>query len=370
MAIGLYKQMDVNSSGGGDGSSWALSGASAAYTWAEYVTFKTTVAVAGDIVFMKDGAITGGAMNSASRDGTLTSPCATIGVKAGTTNVGANVVYSDWSIDPADRPAIDLGAASFQVGNYDYLRNIETTGSSLDSMKGGTGSIIENCKATNTGANVNWRAFSCSSVGHVINCEAISDGVGILTSTGSIIYYNYIHDCVTGVRVGNTYNSSCFNIFDTCTIGLHAQSFSGTLSANNTYYECDTGVSGTTAGAGVYLNNIQEGNNTAGFAWSTQTDSNIFLWNHGDDARCTDMWSGVDVTTIYKDQMVTTGDPLFTVAASDKSLQSGSPCLDSGLAIGLGVGDDSTMNKGAWQNPVGGGGGGARRSRGQYFGRG
>jgi hypothetical protein len=51
------------------------------------------------------------------------------------------------------------------------------------------------------------------------------------------------------------------------------------------------------------------------------------------------MWNGIDTTTVFKDYPNATlnGDPLFTAAGSDFSLGAGSPCLNAGMSIELGV---------------------------------
>ena len=103
-------------------------------------------------------------------------------------------------------------------------------------------------------------------------------------------------------------------------------------------YETDTGVDETNGDRWCCINNIMEGNDSDGFKWTTQTDSNFFWKNHGDDVRCTDMWDLVDTTTVFQDYEVSTGDPVFDVPGADFALQNTSPNLDNGMSIILGVG--------------------------------
>jgi hypothetical protein len=105
---------------------------------------------------------------------------------------------------------------------------------------------------------------------------------------------------------------------------------------NNTFYGCGTAVTASTIRT-CSINNIIEATTVDGFKWTTQTDCNFFWKNHGDDSRCTDMWNGVDTTTIFQDYAVSTGDPKFTVAGSDFSLQTTSPDIDTGMSLELGV---------------------------------
>lgn len=345
MAINLYKHADNNSAGGGNGSSWDLAGANAAYTEAELETFLETAVVAGDVVFVKDGTFTqDSAIDCSARDGTAVSPISLIGVKAGTTNTGANVVYSDWSRDAADRPFIDGTTFYFGVGDYYIVRNIEFQSSNALAFRAGSYCLLENCKFENDDAVAGAEyGLSLASYNRVINCEITSANCnGITTSTSNIFKYNYLHDMTAAAQgsalvLGGHGNRMQFNIFDDCTLGINGTTRRYTDVTNNTFYETDTGVSATTGFGWTCINNIMEGNDTDGFKWTTQTDCNFFWKNHGDDARCTDMWDLVDTTTLYQDYEVSTGDPLFTTAGSDFSYQDDSPNINNAMSIVLGV---------------------------------
>jgi len=177
MAINVYKHVDSASSGGGDGTTWATSGANAAYTAAEMETFLEGAIVAGDVIFVKDGTYTLGdeAWNSSARDATAASPNAIIGVKSSTTNTGSSVVYSDWSRLDADRPSFDCGTANIVLGDYMIVRNCKFNGETDGVVSAGASNTFENCYFDNDyGSNLGRRALTLRGTGVAINCEFTS----------------------------------------------------------------------------------------------------------------------------------------------------------------------------------------------------
>ena len=343
MAINIYKHCDSASAGGGDGSTWALAGANAAYTEAELEVFLEGAVVAGDIIFVKDGVYTFDSdYDFTLRDGTAVSPIAIIGVKAGTINVGANVVYDDWARDAADRPFFDGVTFVFRTSDYNIIRNIDFQSAAAQTVYLEISDLVENCKFDNDfGASGARYALYTVSFPRVINCEFVTANCrGVNLSMGGIVLYNYFHDIPDGVNGWAIYmagdnRSIAFNIFDNCAIGINSPNRDQILALNNTFYGCGVAISETTGFNWVAINNLLEGCTADGFLWTTQTDSNFFWENHGDDARNVDMWDLVDTTTIYQDYEVTAGDPLFNLPLF--TFPATSPCQDTGMSIELGV---------------------------------
>jgi len=341
MAINGYKHCDPASSGGGDGSSWATSGSTAAYTEAELETFLEGTVAAGDVIFIKDGTLTADSdVNFFSRSGTATSPIVIIGVKSGTTNTGSSVTYSDWSRVEADMPFYDMGNYQFITGDYTIIRNLNMQGEDFRVLDCNTYCVVENCILNNdhVGSSQFYFALDINDYSCIVNTEVSSTNRGVNINDYNLIAFSYIHDCSD-----STYGEGCVvegfgpefisNTFDTCLKGISSVNKFGVSVINNTFYETDTGVEETTGVAWRCINNVMEGNNTYGFRWTTQTDQNFFWKNHGDDTRATDMWSNVDTTTIFQDYEVTTGDPKFnSPGTGDFSLQDNtSPLFDDGL---------------------------------------
>jgi len=340
MAIPDYYHITDAGAGDKSGDSWGN-----AMDEPAFETHLEGAVVAGEVHFIKDGSYTlDSDIDSSARDGTAVSPTALIAVKAGTTNEGANVVYSDWSRDASDRPFFDCNAYLFKVGDFHIVRNLDLEGADVRVLEVGVGGLVENCKSHNDDAVAGAQyALNGGANSAIINCEIISDtGWGSTLSSSGKFLFNYVHDTTDATRgygylmSGNSH-TICFNVFDNCTNGINGTSDETTLVLNNTFYETDIGVSGTNGAGWVCINNIMEGNDTAGFKWTTQTDINFFWKNHGDDTRCTDMWDTVDTTTVFQDYLVSTGDPKFTTPGSDFSLQSDSPNVGSGMSIELGV---------------------------------
>jgi len=342
MAINDY--FHVTDAGAGDksGDSWAN-----AMDEAAFESHLEGAVVAGDVHFVMDGSYTlDSDIDFNARDGTEVSPIVIIGVKSGTTNEGAAVVYSDWSRDAADRPFFDCATYRIHTGNFCIVRNFDLQGADYRVLQVDNDCLIENCRADNDyGSSAERYAYDVAVTSRLINCEGLSANCNILLAwSNSKILFNYFHDssdATYGIGVDDrAYDDNiliAFNIFDNLTIGIKSVARQDTTVLNNTFYECDKGVSNTTGYSWTCINNIMEENDTDGFVWTTQTDSNFFWKNHGDDARCNDMWDLVDTTTVFQDYEVSTGDPKFTTPGSDFSLQDSSPNIDNGIGISLGV---------------------------------
>lgn len=360
MAINTYKHVDSGSSGGGDGSTWATSGANAAYTEAELETFLESTVVAGDVIFIKGGTYTlDSAYDSSARNGTSTAPIAIIGVKSTTTNTGANVVFSDFATG-AGRPFFDGATYGIKLGNFYVVKNISVESSvATYPFDIGTYGVVVNCKFNNDygSDDSGHRVVNIGAYTSIIDCEI--SGLhcrGIMATTGARVLFSYIHDIYdAGLYCNDVYCVAIGNVFNNCLYGIQGTNGYRSTFINNTFYECDYGSynTGGATGGNVYINNLMEGNDIVGFYKSTQCDIEFYSHNHGNDARCTDMWSGVDTSTIFQDYNISTGDPLFASAGSDFSLSTTSPCFGAGLNIAGGVGSSGMKpNKGAWQNSL------------------
>lgn len=290
---------------------------------------------AGYVYFIASGEYTlDSSINSGARAGTSVSPISLIGVKGGTTNVGADIVYSDWARSPYDRPLFDTGALQIAVGSNYVIRNLRFTGASSFMLLLGYLDVVENCffegYASSAGLYIVGTNTNCI----IINCGFTTPNTyGLYINNGlcSFCYFYNINDSTYGRAITPTSESTISNnIFNNCNEGIHLSADIGVYIINNTFYLCGTAVSATTGFANAYINNILEGCRTNGFLSTTQEDLNFYSNNHGDDARNTDMWNGVDDSGIFQDNGVSTGDPLFT-ASGTFTLETGSPCIDTGL---------------------------------------
>lgn len=342
MAIANYWHVTQTGAGLKNGTNWAN-----AFDEPALEVFLEGAVVAGDVIFVMKGTYTlDSIINFSARPGTAVSPIAIIGVKDTCTNVGAAVTYSDWARSAVDRPFFDCAAFYFQTGNYVIIRNLYFQGSANLVLLTGNYTIIENSKFDNDNA-VSAAKYAVSMGAQVIfyNNEISSiNTFGLSCASNCRIKYNYFHDiqdAANGISIVTQGDGHVieFNIFNNTTLAIQGISRDFCVVDNNTFYNCDTALTETNGERWVVSNNIVEASITDGFKWTTQTDINFFWNNHGNDARCTDMWDGVDITTVFKDYPNATlnGDPVFTAAGSDFSLDTGSPCLDAGMSITLGV---------------------------------
>ena len=342
MAIHAYYHVTPAGADTKDGTTWAK-----AMGEAEFETFIEGTMVAGDVFFVKEGTYTlDSAYDWHAIAGTATAPIAFIGVKSATTNEGSSVVYSDWASGSA-RPFFDGVTYGIITSDYNIFRNISFQSSAVYPIYTGSYAIFENCRIEqDTGTSGGGKyAVRLSSYCKIINCEIYSAHNGLVDMSSSMctFLFNYFHSDSKeyyGFYYGGGPSASlniCFNIFSKLYIALPRSYSQNQLIMNNVFYDCDTAITGSTGYNDTILNNIFEGCVTDGIKWTTQTDHNFFWKNHGDDTRDNDMWDGVDVTTIFQDYGVTVGDPKFHTAGSDFALDTGSPCLDTGFSMGLGV---------------------------------
>lgn len=338
MAINDNWYVTAAGAGAKNGNDWAN-----AFDKPAFETHLEGAVVAGDVNWVEDGAYTlDSDIDFTARDGTAVSPIAIIAVKSGTTNEPP--LYSDWSIAAGDRPFFDCVTFTFKTGDYTIIRNIDFEGSTNAVVEMGTYCLAENNKFNNdVGFGAQRYGISMSNYARLNNNELTSAlGRGARVFLSSKIAYNYFHDMPDDpdglcLDIAGHGCDAAFNIFDTSYMGIKGESYDAIMLLNNTFYETDTGVGATDGFGWTCINNIMEGNNTAGFVWTTQTDSNFFWNNHGDDVRCNDMWVLVDTTTLFQDYEVVTGDPVFDVPGADFALQNTSPDLNAAMSIGLGV---------------------------------
>lgn len=347
---GAAATMYVTPAGAGDksGSSWAN-----AMGLTEWKTDMSNAMEPGDIYYLAGGTYTITANTEFTRDGTTANPIKIIGVKSGTT--AEPPTTSDYAYG-TDRPLIATGAYYFYFGtaNYFIVYNLQWTTTDNYGLAFGMGSTVKNCKSTNSGAATR-DAFTSPPYGVMISCEAIStNGYGIDISSPGHIINCYIHDSALGI--GNESSTGAFiygNVIDNCsTVGIEATSAPSWVVMNNTIYACTTGISGTTAYCQFFINNIITGC-TTGASWTTETRSNWWGYN---------CWNNTtDTSNVTKGSDDITGNPLLTDPANgDFTLQTGSPCLNAGLAIGAtaGVTGAYKVNIGVDQDDVSSGGGG------------
>ena len=297
-------------------------------------------AEAGDIYYVLAGTYTlDSPYDSSARVGTVVAPISIIGVKAATS--AEPPAYSDWpSVGSADRPTFACGANTVIFGNYYKLFNLIFTTSAAAAIQTGTYCTVVNSKFTQ-GSGLARSTLVLNTYSAAISCEFIgtsSEGIGLVGSNGSRAFFCYFHELGTGYRFGGYAEHALFNIFDTCSIiGLDVNSRAAGYAINNTFNDCATGIGITTGWAGG-INNIFEGCTTDGVKATTAFNCGYWHRNHGDNARNTDMWDGIDEAIVaYMDNAVSTGDPLFDAANFNNSLQAGSPCQNNGLSAVLGT---------------------------------
>jgi hypothetical protein len=316
-------------------------------TWAQAIGVDTLIKVlnnsvtAGDVFFIKEGNYTlSAAINSSARDGTATSPIAFIGVKAATTNEGSAVTYTDFAIDSVDRNDVFIDAVTYQwrIGDYYITKNLYIQGSVASTYQTDLGNIIENCKFENDHDAVAGRFVLNTYQSIIIDCEFLSANNGGITiqARGTRIvnckFNNMLHGTAASVLQEGTVLLN--NVFKSCSTAINAGSSKEQLFANNTFFGCKKDILYTTGHSNAIFNNIHDSSKTSGIKFDTQTDNNYFSNNHGNNARCTDMWIGVDTATIFQDYRVTTGDPKFINPAADSlQLGSGSPCINTGIGV-------------------------------------
>jgi hypothetical protein len=345
-----YHHVDPDSSGGGNGSSWATSGGNAAFTIAEWIADFAACA-AGDIYFLKPavgGTITLTADIVTDVVGTLNLPIGVVGVKIGTTNVGAAIDDSDFPTG-TDRPFIDGGLAyMLDTEDFIWIRNIRMESGDTYVIKADANSIVDNCKAYNDSSTGSRVAIGGSSATHsmIISCDAQAlNGNATSVYTGSKVLFSYLHDSSGyGIACGSSDHAALFCIFDNLSQGIGGASRESNIVFGCTFYDCDYGIYDSAAGQSynnhLIVNNIFSECDTADILMtSASMDCYIAYNNHHNSA---DKYSGVpeegDADDLFCDWWKTVVDPAFTTPGSNFSLGAGSACINTGMAITVGVG--------------------------------
>jgi hypothetical protein len=355
-----YKHASAAGAGSKDGSDW-----SNAYDWPALKTFLEGSVVADTVIWYKGGSTTTltASLDSNLRDGSSTGPIAIIGVKSATTNTGSSVTYSDWARSVSDMPFFDISTYQFRVGDSYILRNLNFQGEASNAVYPGAGCIVENCKFDQDyGTNGSRYMVYTGSYCKVVGCEFLgSKNAGLNIGQYGVVYKCNFHDLRYGMSFGSIGILAVGCIFANCSVTGCVVGSNGTNGILGcTFYECTVGVDKNEQSYwNIFTDNIMEGNNTSGFVGgSVLVNTDLYWSNHGNDARCNDMWVNVDVTGPFQDYLVSTGDPKFvnvSAGSEDFRLQSSSPCINTGIDAPWYSGNNE---KGALSyNATGGGGG-------------
>jgi len=247
--------------------------------------------------------------------------------------LGYNTTRGDNPIGD-NRPLIAAGAYEVDFNAYYIIKNLRVTTTDYGGLSS-RGSILENCKSTNSSVISGRFAIECyiSTDGSVIiNSEAISTNGNAIDSNYDIkVIGCYIHDSVNGIDVGNK-STITFNIIDTCS--NHGIDVPNAFQiSNNTIYNCSVGINADYPKYYVILNNIID-TCTTGIQFiegpSIYKTGYVNYNNYHSNT--------TDVTNVTKGANATAYDPLFIDAPNgDFSLDSGSSCIGAGFSIKLGV---------------------------------
>lgn len=247
---------------------------------------------------------------------------------------------SDGSDNPqgASRPTIACGAYGFAVDDWWHIEDLIFTTENANGVRLDYGGLIRNCKITNSSGTAERYALVIGGSGvRVVDCELIStNGTALYasTSSGTILYANYIHDSAVGVVVGQNAQIIA-NIIETCSAtGLDVNGFLCFV-LNNTVDTCDNGIDGASdvGGSGVggllVLNNILS-NNRNGAVWVANPRTNYWDYNNFYN-------NGTDRTNVDAGPHDNDVDPGYTNAAAG-DFSTGANVADTGFGIRLGVG--------------------------------
>ena len=306
--------MMVTNAGGGDksGSTWAN-----AMAFSDLETDLEGFAEAGDRYFIR-GNVTVSSNILSNQAGTAVAPYEIIGVKAGTTNEPP--VTSDWAYT-TDRPVMACGAQYFRTGNYSIIRNLIFTTTGIYAPYLDDGSLIENCKSTNTSVTADRVAIDImqGTYARTVACEASClKGWGVKRGSWTDVHKSYIHDCKVGIS--DLHSSSITgNVIESCLIG-----FGGTTAAayshniiGNTFYNNSKGIDVNDPHSCVILNNIFEAN-IVGLEFTTENKNNYIDFNVWDN--------GTDTVNATKGAHAITADPALDTTlttAADGTTEAG-----------------------------------------------
>jgi hypothetical protein len=305
--------------------------------------------VAGNIIYMKYNASSFalGEHVAIAKDGTTTNPI---------TLEGYNTTRGD-NPTTTSRPTLAKAASTLDFGNYWIVKNLIVTTTSSDGVEVYMGTIISNCKISNTSGTANRDAVKMNAYNIIIDSEIEStNGWGIFAnSVYNTILFNYIHDSDIGFYGYYDFQWILNCVFDTCaTYGIYTDNEHVFIIVGNTIYNCGTGIdSSDVSDHCVIVNNIIDAC-TTGADWSTAERKHNY-W----DYNCWD--NTTDTSNVTWGDNRVEGDPGMTnPGAGDFTLGSGSNCLDAGLQIGTtqGATGDYKTNIGVDQDDVTAAGGG------------
>ena len=354
-AYGAAANMYVTSDGAGtkDGSAWAN-----AMGHDEFAVDANENAEAGDIYWlMNDGnAYVVGDMNelNSALDGTLTNPIQIIGVKTGTANEppdSGNYAYG------SDRPTITCGAHLFTTDDYWAYKNLIITTSAVSGVRIDVGGLIENCKITGV-TDGKPAVYAGGSGFQIINCELVGANgaeAAEVTNAYSKIINCYLHnDANTGGTGILTTNDAAF-VVTGCVLykwgtGIDLTACPNPFIGNNTFKDCGTAITATTAYAGVFVNNIFDGSGVEA-VWDTEEFSNFWDYNIWDASPTrTNVTAGSHGLDADPDMGT---PPDFTVSSTSNALDAGMQ-----LSSNHGVTGDYKQNIGVDQDDNGASSGG------------
>lgn len=348
-----YFCVDPDAPAGGDGSTWEVDGSGDSALNIAGLIADIAAAVPGDTYFLKpadSGTITLTADIVTASDGTINAPISIVGVKAATTNIGAAIDDSDFPTGD-DRPFIDGETLyNVEVDNWGAARNLRIESAYDHVLQIDGHGLVDNCWLHNDyGSSDNRRCIYNNHIAlKVIDCELISDnGFAAVLDTGARFVFCYIHDCpdtTYGYLLIESYSTFLFCIFDTMYMGGRASDDAYDTFFGCTFYNCDYGLrdieGSATAHGWVIINNIFSECDTEDITFDTAGMDSYIAYNH--HYNYTSIGSGIPIEgtgdDLFCDWWLTTGDPKFTTAGSDFSLQSDSPCIGAGMKMELGVG--------------------------------
>ena len=312
----------------------------------------------GNTVHIKSGTYTMSAI-SLVKDGTAALP---INIRGYNTSRNDNPAFGS-------QPTLAFAGNASTFGDYFDVRNITVTTTAASGLASGTGSILHNCKSTNSSATAGRYALAGTTALdgiRIIRCEGVStNGYAAAmagSNSGNSVIGCYLHDSDVGVftNTGDA-NIISFNIIDTCATGISLGSISNhNVFENNTLYgaatPAGTGIllAATTGINNTFMNNIIYGF-TTGVNSNTAVGNNFY--NYNNIFNCTTPRTNVTAgpnDTALDPQFTDAPNGNFTVGANMKAI--GFPgAFPGGLTTGY-------LDIGAVQRvePTGGSGGGAR----------
>lgn len=230
----------------------------------------------GNKVHVKLGTYAIGENLSISKGGTFALPIQLIGY---------NTARNDAS-NGANRPTFSMGALGYDFGAYYKVSNIIFTTTAATGISFITGTIVKNCKATNSSGTVNRYAIRVAggTTVRILDNECISDVGYALSGVQNARYIgNYCHDSAAGILMTGAFAVVIANnIIDTCTTGLSIGNASdGVVVQNNTLYSGTTGIdlSATTSLNCTIMNNTISGF-TTGISAAAVVESNVYDFNN------------------------------------------------------------------------------------------